>query len=160
MRAGRGGPGGCGTTGLAHLDLSRSVERAAAGCPAVGGGSARSFVSEPVAAANYFTTVAGHRIAPGAAALVYDLGAGTFDASVVRRTDDGFEVLASRGRSDAGGLDIDAAIVAHLRAGMVGAEQWSRLERPTTAGDRRARVQLWDGVRRGKERCSRAVPRR
>ncbi|GAA1030804.1 hypothetical protein GCM10009557_24090 [Virgisporangium ochraceum] len=136
------------------------MERAAAGCPAVGGGSARSFVSEPVAAANYFTTVAGHRIAPGAAALVYDLGAGTFDASVVRRTDDGFEVLASRGRSDAGGLDIDAAIVAHLRAGMVGAEQWSRLERPTTAGDRRARVQLWDGVRRGKERCSRAVPRR
>ncbi|SNT49002.1 Hsp70 protein [Asanoa hainanensis] len=68
-------------------------------------------VPEPVAAAQHF---AGQRLAPGRCAAVYDLGAGTFDASVVRRGDTGFETLASDGRTDCGGLDIDAALVARL----------------------------------------------
>ena len=39
-------------------------------------------LAEPVAAAGYFTAVLGQRLDVGQAILVYDLGAGTFDASV------------------------------------------------------------------------------
>ena len=59
--------------------------------------------------------MAGHRVPVGGTALVYDFGAGTFDASVVRRTEDGFELLATLGLDDAGGLDVDAALFARLR---------------------------------------------
>src|SRR5581483_6188324 len=51
-------------------------------------------VPEPIAAAAYFTTVLGHRVPVGHLLVVYDLGAGTLDVSVVRRLADGFEVLA------------------------------------------------------------------
>lgn len=136
-------------------------------------------VPEPVAAAALFAEVAGARIGEGACALVYDLGAGTFDASVIAhtttgrtttgrtttghttagRTATGFEVVAARGLADAGGLDIDAAIVDHLAA-VVGRRDtvlWDRLARPATAADRRARALLWDGVRAAKETLSRTA---
>jgi molecular chaperone DnaK len=73
-------------------------------------------VSEPVAAADTFLTVSGGAVPVGDSVVVYDLGAGTFDASVVRRNPDGFEVVAAEGLSQAGGLDIDAAIVGYLAA--------------------------------------------
>ena len=51
--------------------------------------------------------------------LVYDLGGGTFDVSVVRLEDDVVEVIASHGNNALGGDDFDAAIeqriVDHLR---------------------------------------------
>ena len=118
-----------------------------------------SLVTEPVAAANYFLPLSGGRIPVGSCAVVYDLGAGTFDASVVRRTADGFDVLASVGRDDGGGLDLDAAIVAHLAATYAGRDQaaWQRLTRPTTTPDQRAARALWDGVRTGREMLSRTA---
>lgn len=74
-------------------------------------------VAEPVAAALYFTEVLGHRIEPGGTLVVYDLGGGTFDISAVRRSaDSGWEVLASAGLDDVGGVDIDAAIVDWMTA--------------------------------------------
>lgn len=114
-------------------------------------------VDEPVAAAHYFTEVAGTHIPEGGAAVIYDFGAGTFDAAVVRRTGGGFTTLAARGLPDCGGLDIDAAIVAHLAAAGFDREAWGRLENPTTVTERRARQQLWDNVRAGKEMLSRAT---
>lgn len=47
-------------------------------------------------------------------ALVYDLGGGTFDVSVVRIEGDVVEVLASHGDNRLGGDDFDTAIVDHL----------------------------------------------
>jgi molecular chaperone DnaK (HSP70) len=116
-------------------------------------------VDEPVAAAAYFVSVLGRDVAAGSVVAVHDLGAGTFDASVVARTaDGGFEVLAVDGRGDIGGLDIDAAIVAHL--GRLCAsrdpDNWARLTTPSTVEDRRYRRLLWDDVRVAKERLSRA----
>jgi hypothetical protein len=112
-------------------------------------------VPEPVAAAHYFVDVAGHRLPDDGTALVYDLGAGTFDASLVRRTGAGFAVVATTGLPDAGGLDIDAAIVEYLRATVGGEETWAAI----TAGDDpaagRARRELWDNVRGAKEVLSR-----
>ncbi|GIJ55639.1 substrate-binding domain-containing protein [Virgisporangium aurantiacum] len=114
-------------------------------------------VPEPVAAAAYLVRVAGLRVPVGGHAVVYDLGAGTFDATLVRRTAGGFDVLATRGLDDTGGLDIDAALVSALGAtfGTRDPERWQRLMAPTTPADRRASAQLWTDVRTAKETLSR-----
>nr|MDT0658144.1 Hsp70 family protein [Micromonospora sp. DSM 115978] len=116
-------------------------------------------VVEPVAAANRLLEVAAGRVPPGATALVYDFGAGTFDATVLRRTGDGFEVLATEGLTDAGGLDVDAAIVEHLGATLSqrDAAGWTHLLAPATLADRRASRQLWENVRMGKEMLARTA---
>ncbi|MEU7873986.1 Hsp70 family protein [Dactylosporangium sp. NPDC049140] len=138
--------------------------------PAAWGGERRSvlrqavaprsvrLVSEPVAAAHHLVSVAADRLPDGTAALVYDFGAGTFDATVVRRNGAGlaWEVLATQGRPDSGGLDIDAAIVAHLERALPDEAAWRRLNEPDSPADRRARQQLWENVRTGKESLTRA----
>jgi len=48
--------------------------------------------------------------------LVYDLGGGTFDVSVVRLNQDVTEVLASHGNNHLGGDDFDAKLVEHVAA--------------------------------------------
>jgi hypothetical protein len=115
-------------------------------------------VPEPTAAANYFTAVLERDLAIGKALVVYDLGAGTFDASVVRRVATGFEVVAVDGLDDVGGLDVDAAIVGWLRASYSAREPevWARLTNPVETDDRRQRRMLWDDVRVAKEMLSRA----
>ncbi|WP_295457117.1 Hsp70 family protein [uncultured Thiodictyon sp.] len=50
----------------------------------------------------------------GKTILVYDLGGGTFDVSVVRITKDLTEVLASHGNNQLGGDDFDDRIIDHL----------------------------------------------
>ncbi|GAB7051038.1 Hsp70 family protein [Catenuloplanes indicus] len=116
-------------------------------------------VSEPIAAAAHFAGTAGTTIPAGGTVVVYDLGAGTFDASVIRRTRDGFEVLATSGLSDGGGLDLDAAIVAHLGAvyGPKDPAAWGRLMLPASAADRRVSRAFWADVRTGKEMLSRSA---
>src|SRR3954452_602637 len=112
---------------------------------------AARLVAEPVAAATYFAEVLGRDVPIGSVVVVHDFGAGTFDASVVARTSSGFEVMAVDGRDDIGGLDVDAAIVEHLRT-----DEWQRLMEPSTVEQRRAQRQLWDDVRIAKERLSRS----
>ncbi|MGX7671417.1 Hsp70 family protein [Plantactinospora sp. DSM 117369] len=113
-------------------------------------------VAEPVAAASYFVTELGKRVPVGRCVVVYDLGAGTFDVAAVRRTDAGFEVLAAQGLPDVGGLDLDAAIVGHVRSLTAGdTDTWARLDWPDSPADRRARLLLWQDVRSAKEQLSR-----
>ena len=142
-------------------------------CPATWGATRRSLLSraaaeaglgtgrlvaEPVAAATYFAEVLGRDVPIGSAVVVHDFGAGTLDASVVVRRSTGFEVLAVDGRDDLGGLDVDAALVAHLATtyGPTHPDAWRRLEAPATVEERRAKRQLWDDVRVAKERLSRS----
>jgi len=113
--------------------------------------SGARLVAEPVAAATYFAEVLGRDVPIGSVVVVHDFGAGTFDASVVARTASGFEVMAVDGRDDIGGLDVDAALVEHLRT-----DGWRRLMEPSTVEERRAQRQLWDDVRIAKERLSRS----
>ncbi|MER7277017.1 Hsp70 family protein [Dactylosporangium sp. NPDC000244] len=134
-----------------HRRRTLAAAAHAAGLPDV------RMVPEPVAAAAYFVDVVEGAVPDGAPIVVYDFGAGTFDASVVRRRADGFDVLATKGLDDTGGLDIDAAIVAHFGTVYAASrpELWQRLTAPRTAADRRAARQLWDHVRGAKERLSR-----
>jgi molecular chaperone DnaK len=113
-------------------------------------------VVEPVAAVNHFLAV-GDDLPAGRVAVVYDFGAGTFDASVIRRTSDGFDVLATEGLNDCGGLDLDAAIIDAIGVALRERVEWGRLVEPRSADDRRASRQLWDNVRAAKEMLSRAA---
>ncbi len=67
-------------------------------------------INEPTAAAlSYEANHQGHK-----KVLVYDLGGGTFDVSVVGIEDNVVEVLASHGNNHLGGDDFDAKIVEHV----------------------------------------------
>jgi molecular chaperone HscA len=114
---------------------------------------------EPVAAAAYFATVLGARIADGEPLAVFDFGGGTLDVAVVRRTGAEFTVLATGGLADLGGLDLDATIVRHLGAAITAADgrAWQRLLTPASTEDRRASRLLWDDVRIAKETLSRTT---
>lgn len=69
-------------------------------------------INEPTAAAlSYEANHQGHK-----KVLVYDLGGGTFDVSVVSIEDNVVEVLASHGNNHLGGDDFDAKIVEYLVA--------------------------------------------
>ncbi|MGH8876537.1 MAG: Hsp70 family protein [Stackebrandtia sp.] len=111
--------------------------------------------SEPVAAADYFVSVLNREVPDGSAVVVYDFGGGTFDASVVSRTDDGFTVLAVDGKDDLGGLDVDEALVRWLRTRLPNPEGWTRLLESSDAAELRHRRALYDDVRTAKESLSR-----
>ncbi|MDG6101973.1 Hsp70 family protein [Dactylosporangium aurantiacum] len=114
-------------------------------------------VPEPVAAAAYFTAVLGMRIVPGQSVVVYDLGAGTFDASVVRRTPGGFDTLAYRGLDDVGGLDLDTAVFDLVCAALdrSAAPVAARLRRPASPDDQRQRLLVWQDARAARESLTR-----
>jgi molecular chaperone DnaK len=72
-------------------------------------------LSEPEAAAIHYAAQA--RIEPGAVIAVYDLGGGTFDVAVLRKTGAGWEILGSpEGIERLGGVDFDSAVFHHVTA--------------------------------------------
>jgi molecular chaperone DnaK (HSP70) len=78
---------------------------------------AADLLTEPQAAAVYYSSC--ERVEPGDTVAVYDLGGGTFDAAVLRRTDSGFEILGEpEGIERLGGIDFDQAVFAHVRASL------------------------------------------
>ncbi len=73
-----------------------------------------TFLAEPIAAALRYADV---NIGPGDHVAVYDLGGGTFDTAVLRRTDDGFTLVGPPGGDERlGGEDFDHRLADHLRA--------------------------------------------
>jgi molecular chaperone DnaK len=83
-------------------------------------------LSEPQAAAVGYAAT--EKVEPGSVVAVYDLGGGTFDAAVVRKSTDGrFELLGTpEGLERLGGVDFDEAVFAHVRA--VLGPAWERLD--------------------------------
>jgi hypothetical protein len=114
-----------------------------------------TLISEPIAAAVYYTSVLHHELPPDGALLVVDVGAGTADVALVRAGAE-LSVIAQRGL-DVGGLDVDAALVGILGRLASGdaPEAWQRLAAPVTNADRRDRLVLWQEVRAAKESLSR-----
>jgi molecular chaperone DnaK len=68
-------------------------------------------VPEPVAAALHYDVVTA---AAGKNVLVYDLGGGTFDTSVIRIEEDDIRVLCTDGDQKLGGTDWDDVLAAHI----------------------------------------------
>ncbi len=76
-------------------------------------------ISEPEAAVTYYSSQ--ERIEPGSVIAVYDLGGGTFDAAVVRKTEGGVELLGTpEGIERLGGIDFDDAVFSHVRSALGG----------------------------------------
>jgi molecular chaperone HscA len=122
-------------------------------------------VMEPIAAARYFVEVLRRPVPVGAALGVFDFGGGTLDIAVVRNVTAGpggrarFEVAASGGLDDLGGLDLDAALTDHLGGTLQHQEPdaWAALTEPVTLAQWRARRRFRDDVRGAKEMLSRTA---
>jgi molecular chaperone DnaK len=96
---------------------------------------------EPVAAAAFHASTG--RLDPGAVLAVYDLGGGTFDATVVRKTATGFAVEGTPSGDDAlGGVDFDQAVLDRVAAALGPAWRNLDLDDPAVlAGVARVREQ-------------------
>jgi molecular chaperone HscA len=114
-------------------------------------------VPEPVAAARYFTEVMRRPVPPGGTIAVFDFGGGTLDVALVRRDGTTFTVTGWGGAEDLGGLDVDAALVAHLGKQLERDQPavWRQLSQPVEEIDRRHRRLFWEDVRAAKEMLSR-----
>lgn len=109
-----------------------------------------TFVSEPDAAARHYA--AQDRLDDGAVVAVYDFGGGTFDATVVRKSGDAFELLGSpEGMERIGGVDFDEALLAHVDESLGGALGALDVEDPAT---RVALARLREECRQAKEALS------
>jgi molecular chaperone DnaK len=76
--------------------------------------------------------------------LVYDLGGGTFDASVLELDDNVYEVVSTGGDTFLGGVDFDSRVVERLLAA------WEERTGAPFAGDRVALSRLVDAAERAK----------
>jgi molecular chaperone DnaK len=76
--------------------------------------------------------------------LVYDLGGGTFDASVLELHDTVYEVISTGGDTFLGGIDFDNAIVEYLL------EEFQRQTGKVFQGDRVAMQRIHDAAERAK----------
>lgn len=104
-------------------------------------------VPEPVAAAR----ANADRVPSGSLVAVYDLGGGTFDAAVVRATDELEIVGTPEGVERLGGVDIDQAILNHVDTSLGGVVAAADAGDPETAS---ALSRLRDECRRAKEALS------
>ena len=70
-------------------------------------------LTEPEAAAIHYAST--ERVEPDQVVAVYDLGGGTFDAAILRKAEEGFEIIGRpEGIERMGGIDFDAAVFAHV----------------------------------------------
>ena len=77
-------------------------------------------LTEPEAAALYYARQ--ERVPVGSVIAVYDFGGGTFDATILRKTEDGFEALGQpEGLERLGGIDFDEALFRRVM-GLVAAQ--------------------------------------
>lgn len=78
-----------------------------------------SLMTEPEAAAAHYAATG--RLEPGQVIAVYDLGGGTFDTAVLRRTEEGWNFLApADGIERLGGIDFDQAVLSFIDAAVAG----------------------------------------
>jgi len=109
-----------------------------------------TLLTEPEAAALDYARQ--ERVPSGTVIAVYDFGGGTFDATILRKTDDGFELLGQpEGLERLGGIDFDEALFRRAMA-MVAAQGVAvAADEPATMA---AIARLRDECRRAKEALS------
>lgn len=87
-------------------------------------------ITEPEAAVLHYAQL--ERVPTGSVVAVFDLGGGTFDAAVVRKTEDGTEFLGRpEGIERLGGIDFDEAVFAFVREHLGGSLEELDPEDPT-----------------------------
>ena len=88
-------------------DIQRSCTRAAAEAAGI---KVSRITNEPTAAAIYY----GYKHQEGKKILVFDLGGGTFDITIIQVKKGSIEVIATDGNHQLGGKDWDQALLDHL----------------------------------------------
>jgi molecular chaperone DnaK len=107
-------------------------------------------ITEPEAAALAYAST--ERLEAGEVIAVYDLGGGTFDASVLRKSAEGFEVLGRpEGLERLGGIDFDEAVWGHVAS--TAADALDQMD-PDDPGDRAAVARLREECVEAKEALS------
>src|SRR3712207_6830526 len=100
--------------------------------PQLAGTSQVRTVSEPEAAAAYYA--AARHLGDGDTVAVYDLGGGTFDATVLRKRAVGIDILGTpEGIERLGGVDFDDAILSYVNYTSGGALSELDMGNPQTA---------------------------
>jgi len=95
-------------------------------------------INEPTAAAIAFGA---ERSTTGETVLVYDLGGGTFDVTIMRVEDKSFDVIASDGHHQLGGKDFDDAILRFVSQRFSSEHGFDPTADPLTASDLRSRAE-------------------
>jgi molecular chaperone DnaK len=95
-------------------------------------------VEEPLAAATHYGA---HAVAPGRTILVYDLGGGTFDATVLHVDSDGLYALATDGASDLGGKNFDETIMNMVAEQFRLAHRYDPLDDPVVSAQLRRQAE-------------------
>lgn len=109
-----------------------------------------TLLTEPEAAALDYARQ--ERVPSGSVVAVYDFGGGTFDATILRKTDDGFELLGQpEGLERLGGIDFDEAL---FRRAMTHASAQGVQVDPNEPATMAAIARLRDECRRAKEALS------
>jgi Hsp70 protein len=107
-------------------------------------------LTEPEAAALHYARQ--ERVPAGTVVAVYDFGGGTFDATILRKTEDGFEPLGRpEGLERLGGIDFDEALFRRVMALVAGQGVQVDSNDPSTLA---ALARLRDECRRAKEALS------
>lgn len=109
---------------------------------------------EPVAAAVHY---AADQVSVGDHVGVYDLGGGTFDTAILRRTDDGFAVVGTPGGDETiGGEHFDHALYRYFGSCLAedDADLWERMNTGEERKWKQAAVDLLVQSRRAKEALS------
>jgi tetratricopeptide (TPR) repeat protein len=76
-----------------------------------------TLIAEPAAAATWYAQK--NTVAPGETIAVYDLGGGTFDVALMRRSSEGFEFVSDpSGHERLGGIDFDDIIFEHVETAL------------------------------------------
>jgi Hsp70 protein len=118
-----------------------------------------TLVPAPLAAARHWLDRVGHAVQPGRYLLVYDLGAGGCEVSLVRAgpSAGGLEMVATERVDDVGGQDLDRAFVRTVGAQLIGdaPDAWWRLRAPSSTAERRHGFDFLDAVRAAREALSR-----
>lgn len=68
-----------------------------------------SLITEPIASVSYYALQT--KVATGSTVAVYDLGGGTFDATLARKIAGGFELVGDPTGIEVGGVDVDERIL-------------------------------------------------
>ncbi|MBD3667991.1 MAG: Hsp70 family protein, partial [Kangiella sp.] len=92
-----------------------------------------TLIEEPIAAATFYGV---NDISGDQTLFVFDVGGGTFDATLLQAADDGLFVLATDGQHDLGGKTVDEAIMQQI------ADEYERLHDADPHEDPTALVQM------------------
>ncbi|MFF0461701.1 Hsp70 family protein [Streptomyces mexicanus] len=128
--------------GLAERDATRKAGE-------IAGLRVLDVVAEPIAAALDYGALDGEEEHPERALLVYDLGGGTFDTTVLTLRGRELTVLCTDGAKELGGSDVDDRVVMHL------VERFT--ERFPDAGDPLADPQSETQLRKDAEEAKKAL---